>query len=531
MTKGLSAASIARVTTVDDPYYTTDPALYSPGNAQLQQAVGARLLRYPDAEQPRGATLLPEIADLPTVSNGGRTYTFRIRPSYRFSPPSNAPVTAEVMRYSIERELSPKITEPTNFGRALVADIVGLKPYRDGKAAHISGIHVAGDKLSITLVKADADFPVRISLTFFTAVPLGTPVRAHGVDQPIPSAGPYYIAKKNPLVLKRNPNYRGPRPYRLDAIVLTPLAGASALQQVVDDKNDYAWSDSDVPPSLVPGGPLDRRFGEHSASAKAGKQRYFVPGVSGVRMIAFNTESGIFRDPRLRRAVNYAIDRPALASATDDAPSDDLLPPGIPGSRGGKAIYPLDGPNLSAARALVRSSQRRALLLIGSPQACGECESVASTIRGDLARIGISVEVKALDDPFGYASKPGTRWDMALYNWFADYPDGSDFVNELLDAGQPLAGVDWGGPGTWIRYGDERYLKRMRAVYRVQGSARAAAYRRLETDMFRNSPPMAVYARGTGSPQIFSSRIGCQVFRPQDAGLVDLAALCIRGKS
>jgi len=34
-----------------------------------------------------------------------------------------------------------------------------------------------------------------------------------------------------------------------------------------------------------------------------------------------------------------------------------------------------------------------------------------------------------------------------------------------------------------------------------------------------------------GSPQIFSFRIGCQVFRPQDGGLVDLAALCIRGQS
>jgi serine/threonine-protein kinase len=531
VTKGLNAGSIARVTTVDDPYYTTDPALYSQGNAQLQQAVGARLLRYPDTAQPRGATLLPELADLPTVSDRGRTYTFRIRPGYRFSPPSNAPVTAEVMRFSIERALSPKITEPTNFGRALVADIVGLRAYRDGKAPHISGIHVDGDRLSFRLVKPDPDFPARISLTFFTAVPLGTPVRAHGVDQPIPSAGPYYIAKPDPLVLKRNPNYHGPRQRRLDAIVFTPLAGPSAAQQVADNKSDYAWTDSEPPPSLVPSGPLDHRFGARSPAAKAGTQRYFVPGISGVRMIAFNTEKGIFRDPRLRRAVNYALDRPALASATDDTPSDDLLPPGIPGSRGGRAIYPLNGPDLRKARALAGSSRRRAVLLIGTPESCEECASLASTIRGNLARIGIDVEVKAVQDPFGDVSKPGTRWDLFPNSWFADYPDPSDFVNELIDAGQPLAGVDWGGPTTFIRYHDQPYLKRMRSAFLVQGSARASAYRRLETDMFRNAPPMAVYATARGTPQLFSSRIGCQVFRPQDAGLVDLAALCIRGQS
>jgi YVTN family beta-propeller protein len=531
VTKGLSAGSIARGITVDDPYYTTDPALYSEGNVQLQQAVGARLLRYPDEAQPRGATLVPEIADLPTVSDGGRTYTFRIRPGYRFSRPSNAPVTADVMRYSIERALSPKITEPTNFGRALVADIEGFAAYRDGKAPHISGIHVDGDKLSFRLVKPDPDFPARISLTFFTAVPLGTPVRAHGVEQPIPSAGPYYIAEGSTLVLKRNPNYHGPRRHRLDAIVFTPFGGTSGLEQVVRDRSDYAWTSSDTPPSLVPGGPLDHRFGARSPAAEAGTQRYFVTGISGVRMIAFNTESGIFRDRRLRRAVNYALDRPALASATDDTPYDDLLPPGIPGSRGGQALYPLKGPDLPRARALAGSARRRAVLLIGTPESCEECASLASTIRGDLARIGIDVEVKASQDPFGEVSKPGARWDLFPTNWFADYPDPSDFVNELLDAGQPLAGVDWGGPGTFIRYRDQQYLRRMRSAFLVQGSARAGVYRRLEMDMFRSSPPMAVYATVRGTPQLFSSRIGCQVFRPQDAGLVDLAALCIRGKS
>ena len=35
---------------------------------------------------------------MPTVSPDGRTYTFRIRPGFRFSPPSNEPVTAETFR-------------------------------------------------------------------------------------------------------------------------------------------------------------------------------------------------------------------------------------------------------------------------------------------------------------------------------------------------------------------------------------------------------------------------------------------------
>jgi class 3 adenylate cyclase/tRNA A-37 threonylcarbamoyl transferase component Bud32 len=251
-TVGLSGKKRLSVVTEGDPWFNTDPALTSGGaQIQLQQAIGARLLGYPDREQPDGATLQPEIADLPTVSDGGRTYTFRIRKGYRFSPPSGKPVTAEVMRYSIERALSPVLTDPTAQGYNMVQDIVGFDAYRAGKAQHVSGIRVSGDALSFTLSQPAADFPARISLTYFSAVPLGTPVLAAGVPRPIPSAGPYYIsAHVGDLaeVLQRNPNYTGPRPHALDAFVVENGvdAGAAALR-VMNGKDDYAYAGQ--PPS------------------------------------------------------------------------------------------------------------------------------------------------------------------------------------------------------------------------------------------------------------------------------------------
>jgi serine/threonine-protein kinase len=529
VTAGLDPQSVAHVAAVDDPYFVLDPSLFTPGNVQIQSAVGTRLLRHPDVAQPLGATLLPEVADLPAISNGGRTYTFRIRPGYRFSPPSGAPVTAEVMRYSIERALSPTITDGNAYAFAITNDIAGLKAYRDGKSAHISGLRVEGDRLSITLTAPDADFPERIAETEFSAVPLGTPVRAHGLDQPVPSAGPYYIAAVDPIVLKQNPNYHGPRPHRLEAIVLGTLAGLSAPAQVAANKSDYTWqSTPPPPPGLFQGGSTDRRFGADSAAAKAGAQRYFNPVGSGIRSLAFNAESGIFRDPRLRRAVSYALDRPALARATGDVPWADLLPPGIPGALP-SAIYPVGEPDLARARALAGSAHRRAILFTGTPEACPYCAPLNSTIVANLAEIGIEVVVKPLDDRYGEATKPGAQWDLLLVGWLADYPDPVDFVNSLVDRARALP---QGGyqPG-WPRYADGRYLKMMRAATRLVEPARAAAYRRLETEMFRSSPPHVVFAAISGPAQLFSSRIGCQVFRPQDLSTVDLAALCIRGKS
>ncbi len=70
-----------------------EPAWTGPGwdvpQLQFHYATCARLLNYRDAEGDAGRQLVPEVAeDLPTVSDGGRTYTFTIREGFGFSPPS-----------------------------------------------------------------------------------------------------------------------------------------------------------------------------------------------------------------------------------------------------------------------------------------------------------------------------------------------------------------------------------------------------------------------------------------------------------
>ena len=58
-------------------------------------------------------------------------------------------------------------------------------------------------------------------------------------------------------------------------------------------------------------------------------QRYFVVRAPGVDMIALNTRRATFRDVRMRRAVNYALDRPALAGVYSEQPVDRYIPPAV----------------------------------------------------------------------------------------------------------------------------------------------------------------------------------------------------------
>jgi hypothetical protein len=219
-------ALVGRVARLLVPVYvfaSPDAAVgWNPWMFMVDRATCSGLL----AQRPRGARLLgPVVADLatstPSVSPDGRTYTFTVRRGVRFAPPSNAPVTAQDVRSSIERALSPKLGAGTP-GIRFLADVVGAQEFHRAEVTHVRGLRVNGNNVQITLTQPSATFLERLALPFFCTVPADT-ARVNGGLQtlPAPSAGPYYVSDHyngEYLILKRNPNYSGPRQAKLDAI-------------------------------------------------------------------------------------------------------------------------------------------------------------------------------------------------------------------------------------------------------------------------------------------------------------------------
>ena len=166
---------------------------------QLTYATCPYLLNYPDAAGAAGRVLRPEVAAAPPrVSPDGRTWTFRIRPGFRFSPPSGQAVTAETFKATIERALSPKLTVlggRPNQDAQLIPTIVGATAFAAGRAAHITGITASGDTLTIRVTRPTGELPARLRTSYFCPVPIGTPaVPGGGKPTPIPMAGPYRVA-------------------------------------------------------------------------------------------------------------------------------------------------------------------------------------------------------------------------------------------------------------------------------------------------------------------------------------------------
>jgi ABC-type transport system substrate-binding protein/DNA-binding beta-propeller fold protein YncE len=498
------SVSMPQVMTDADPSAGTGPH-----NEQLFYETCANLYTYPDSAGPAGDRLVPEVAaGMPVVSDRGRTYTIRVRPDFRFSPPSDEAVTAETFRHTIERALSPKLKDAP--AARFASDLVGVGAFRAGRAAHIAGIRARGDTISFTLVRPAGDFLERIStLYFFCPVPLSQPVVPSGLTGPIPSLGPYYQASiiGDRAVLLRNPNYHGDRPRRSARIVFTyhvPTPQAVALADA--GRVDLLPNDFDNYSLLVPGGPLDRKYGPASPAARMGGQRYFLQDRAIIDDIVFNTARPLFHEIGIRRAVSDALDRGALASAIGDEPDDQLLPPVVPGGR----------PSRVPARRIVSiGGHRRAVLY--APCGSGNTK-VPSLVRADLAPLGIAVSVVATSDcPDRYTSAARNA-DLILSGLGRPrVNDPEQFLEGALDTGRPGAAL---GPGPWYA---PAFRRRVDVARALSGPARSRTYRAL-ADELMSKVPFAVY--GTWAwPMYISPKLSCLTFQAH-FGFLDLGLLC-----
>jgi ABC-type oligopeptide transport system substrate-binding subunit len=538
-TIGALTGKVARLfTPLGQLFDQADPAIDgAPGVFEVEYATCAKLLNYPDKPPPDGWQLQPEVATgMPAVSSDGRTYTFTIGSGYRFSPPSNQPVTAETFRHTIERALSPKMGDGAP-GRQFVDDIEGEQAFLDGKAEHISGLQVTGDRLRITLVRPSANFLVRLSLPFFCPVPTNTAMvpgassisRTLSSDGQIPAAGPYYVADRvgaEFVILKRNPNYRGPRPHALDAIVLREgVDSGLAVDRVQDEgwegitnvrlQSGVNFQDSTFDPEST----LASQWGPSSAAARRSDQRYYPVLDGGVGFIEFNTNRPLFSDSKVREAASLALDRRLLGHVLATAvPAWDLLPPNLPGVSTTSGAEP-PVPDLDRARQLMDGRTAEALMAIDPPDRCPSCAQLAEVVKSELRQIEIDVRIKVVPQEtssYGYAHESGSPVDIRYAQFNAD-------AYELVDLSHYLS--DFMGYADWWPADVRKAAQRLTGLDGADLDAGVLAWMAMLKDQAVLAPVAHLV-----SPAYFSPNLGCRVFPPFGWG-VDLAALCLMPQS
>jgi ABC-type transport system substrate-binding protein len=375
--------------------------------------------------------------------------------------------------------------------------------------------------LSIALAKPAGDFLARLAIPLFCPVPLSTPLDPARVKGPVASDGPYYFAsvEGDRIVLLRNPNYAGRLTRRAARIVITDDVPTPKAVALVDSGQlDYLPYDFDGPTTLLgQQGELARLYGPGSAAARAGRQRFFLHTQPMFDMVVFNTQRPLFRSLHLRQAVEYTLDRPAMAHAFWDTPASERIVQ-IP-DYGPGHVYPLSGPDLRTAHRLAGRKQRRAVLLM--PCDFGP-SAAAAVLRSNLAKIGLAVRIvqfggcdqKAILAAFRKADMIiGTSLQCS-----ACERDPVPFFTGVLEHGLMGAPLP---PGPWSQ---PAFRKQLEQAAPLRGRARVEAYTRLD-DEFARYATVVVYGSYLYD-EYFGARVGCKRFPPFRQG-VDLGSLCV----
>jgi peptide/nickel transport system substrate-binding protein len=286
------------------------------------------LVTYNHVPGAAGIQLVPDLAvSIPLPTDGGTTYTFRLRPRIRYS--DGRPVRAADFRRAIERLfLLP------SQGRAYFANVVGAEACaRPGASICDLSRGIVTDEASRTVTfhlrAPDPDFLTTLTFNILaTPLPPGTPF--HDIAfEPLPGTGPYKIASANRREIRyvRNPFFREwshaaqPEGNPDEIVMRFGLTPEQEVREIQAGRAD--WMADNVPARLLP--VLRRSFAAREHGLTIPTTDFFH----------FNTTRRPFDDVRVRQALNLAIDRRAIVriyGGRDLAtPTCQVLPPGVPG--------------------------------------------------------------------------------------------------------------------------------------------------------------------------------------------------------
>jgi peptide/nickel transport system substrate-binding protein len=434
-----------------------DPmSAYYTATAILERGYTRQLVTYPSSnDYNKATTIAADMAtEVPTTANGGissdgLTYTFHLRPGvmWNTSPP-RAVVAGDFVR-ALKRFCNPVlgVGNPTYFtstiaGMASYCTAYGKVPSTATAAqlasfqnSHtISGVSAPnGTTLVIKLSQPASDFVNIMATTFVSAAPVEwdsyLPDSA-AFRQHVYSDGPYaitqYTAGKT-IVLSRNPDWKqSTDPIRHQYVAKMVVTEGTndpgqALQDLQAGSGDLMW-DLPVPTDKIPA----------LQSSKDPNFAIWTGHISNPYLV-FNMLSGPTKNLKVRQAIEYAIDKVAIAKiyggTTLNPPITTAIPPGNIGYQAYN-LYPTPGNNGDPAKCksmLAAAGFPNGFTLTDAYRNAGNHPAVFQSVQADLKACGITVKGSPQQQGNYYAyiedpanSKAG-KWDISEPGWIPDW--------------------------------------------------------------------------------------------------------------
>jgi YVTN family beta-propeller protein len=474
-----------------------------------------------------GLALVPDLAvSLPAATDGGRTYVFQLRSGIRYS--TGALVRPADIRRGLERTLRAGSAGAASFYAGIAGAPACIRPPHKCDLSRGIVVDRAAATIAFHLTAPDPDFPFKLALAGAVAVPSGTP------DYPayrlLPATGPYAIADVEPnrfIRLARNPHFRAwsseakPDGYVNEITVRLGYKQTRAVRAVEQGSADYVFGAVSHDPKTELDTLFTRYAGQVRSNAQAATLFFFL-----------NTRVPPFDDVRVRRALNYAVDREA-AAALDGGPRTaqptcQIVPPNFPGYRPYCPYTSTPGagrrwgaPDLAKARRLIARSHTRGMHVdVWAPKP--EMASQARFMAPLLDELGYRAALRLL--PFTsywrYVSDSRHRAQIGAIWWGSDYPAARDFLQLLFSCRSFMPddshNINW---SEFCDPGADRLMQRATRLQPTDETAANALWARVERRIVDRAA--AVPLENPKLVDVLSRRVGNYQFNPQWGVLLD----------
>jgi len=460
-----------------DPAQWTDTTSMNP-----MQEIYDTLVEYNTSN----SGLHPALASRYTVSKDGLTYTFYLRKGVKFS--NGDPLTAADVIYSLNRVTRGDATSsgPAPYGFAY-SDIVGYNQWYNGGKTPPTGMTglsgLTSPKAGVVQIKLQQPEAYFLNVLALMSADIVDPpvVQKYGQNYELHAVGtgPMELKSWNQghqMILVANPKSWRPQPHVKQVIFDENVSADLALLRF--QSGEYQLVEGPLPSEV---------YAKILASASLKKLYNNVPE-NGMVYLAMNTTKAPFNNVYLRQAVNYALNKSLIIKDITNGRATELtqpLPPGIPGYNPTiKNPYPY---NVAKAKALVKQSGYNGqMLTFIYPSTTTDRIRTAEIVQEELQAIGLNVKLQGISQIGNYWPTEDTasgNWNIAWTDWFQDYPDAQDFLENLL--GTQAFGAT--NVGEWTNPQFQKLIDEADALPASQQATRVKDFQQAETIATNNA--------------------------------------------
>lgn len=371
--------------------------------------------------------LTPALIDgEPKLSDDAKTITYTLKKGLMWS--DGKPLTSADVLFTFNRAADPKTTGGYS---SYLTGVAGVKEFVDGKAKTISGF-AAPDEQTFTITSAlpDTGLLGRISTLGIIPehalkdLPIQDFAKNPWFQKPAVTSGPFtFVEYKTDQFehLTANPKFR--EPVGVKDVYLKPVTSDVATQQLGSGEMDIA--------SISP---------NDAAAVEGFKTVNVVEAKSfGFVRAAWNQEQPRFKDPKVKQAFLYAVNRAGIVEAALQGKGlvrNDVFDPLWSGD--GLEQYAFDQ---NKAKALLKEANwdsSKPVKLSWIPGSNPDRDAAATVLQDQLNQVGIKLELNQVQASFFEPAYKNHTYDMVLYG-------GGDYATEPSNVG-PITNCDKGVP-------------------------------------------------------------------------------------